>query len=593
MTPVLQEPVSITPALARRIEIWSVDRVVPYSKNARTHSPEQVAQIAASIAEFGFNAPILVDSNAGIVAGHGRLLAARKLGLAEVPVVVLDHLTETQRRAYIIADNKLAENAGWNEEVLAAELADLERDGLDLKLVGFSDDELEALLASADNDPEPEEEEPLAEPPSQPITRPGDVWLIGPHRLICGDCSDFGVIDKLLDGKHANVVITSPPYATQREYDPTSGFKPVPPDEYCDWFRVVAANIQAILAPDGSYFLNIKAHADEGERNLYVMDLVLAHRRQWGWRFVDEFCWRKTDNGVPGGWGNRFKNAWEPVFHFCRQPEIKFRPKAVGHVSEDCFDYSPNNPKSTSGSGLLGTGARGTAAEKPGAADDDGRFRGVARPSNVIEARTESNQGSHSAPFPRGLAEFFVKAFTDAGDVVFDPFLGSGTTIAAAEVLDRIGLGCEISPSYCDVILRRICNLSGEVPILLPTRTDGRPQPEPSVQAGSLDVRCADVEDLRDGELPGIHRGRRSGAHAGGGAASGRRQGALQGSCRAAVPALAGTPGKTRRGEVARFKQHGDAQGLRQRLRAHHIHRGHLAIRPGDAADSVFVARRD
>jgi DNA modification methylase len=243
----------------------------------------------------------------------------------------------------------------------------------------------------------------------------------------------------------------------------------VPPEEYCDWFRDVAANIQAILASDGSYFLNIKPHAEDGERSLYVMDLVLAHKRQWGWRFVDELCWRKTDNGVPGGWGNRFKNAWEPVFHFCRQPEIKFRPKAVGHVSEDCFDYSPDNPKSTSGSGLLGTGARGTAAKKPGAADDDGRFRGVARPSNVIEARTESNQGSHSAPFPRGLAEFFVKAFTDSGDVVFDPFLGSGTTMAAAEILGRIGLGCEISPSYCDVILRRISNLSGEIPVLLAT----------------------------------------------------------------------------------------------------------------------------
>lgn len=468
-TPVIQQLVSITPALARRIEIWPVDRLVPYSRNARTHSPEQVAQIAASIAEFGFNAPILVDSNAGIVAGHGRLLAARKLGLPEVPVVVLDHLTETQRRAYIIADNKLSENAGWNQEILAAELADLERDGLDLKLVGFSDEELEALLVSDGENSEPEEEEPLVEPPSQPITRPGDVWLIGPHRLICGDCRDLGVIEKLLDETRANIVITSPPYATQREYDPTSGFKPVHPDEYSDWYRDVAANIQAILAPNASYFLNIKEHAEDGERSLYVKDLVLAHRRQWGWRFVDEFCWRKTDNGVPGGWGNRFKNAWEPVFHFCRQPEIKFRPKAVGHVSEDCFDYSPNNPKSTSGSGLLGTGARGTAAEKPGAADGDGRFRGVARPSNVIEARTESNQGSHSAPFPRGLAEFFIKAFTDGSDIVFDPFLGSGTSIAAAEVLGRIGMGCEISPSYCDVILRRISNLSGEIPVLLGT----------------------------------------------------------------------------------------------------------------------------
>ena len=107
----------------------------------------------------------------------------------------------------------------------------------------------------------------------------------------------------------------------------------------------MAANIAAVLADDGSYFLNIKEHADDGERSLYVKDLVIAHRRQWGWRFVDEFCWRKTDNGVPGGWGNRFKNAWEPVFHFCRQQQIKFRPKAVGHESEDCFDYSPEQPE--------------------------------------------------------------------------------------------------------------------------------------------------------------------------------------------------------------------------------------------------------
>jgi hypothetical protein len=161
----------------------------------------------------------------------------------------------------------------------------------------------------------------------------------------------------------------------------------------------VAANIAANLTADGSYFLNIKEHADDGERSLYVKDLVIAHRRQWGRRFVDEFCWRKTDNGVPGGWGNRFKNAWEPVFHFCSQPEIKFRPKAVGHVSEDCFDYSPNNPKSTSGSGLLGTGARGSAAGQPGAADEDGRFTGVARPSNVVEVKSESGQGSACASY--------------------------------------------------------------------------------------------------------------------------------------------------------------------------------------------------
>jgi site-specific DNA-methyltransferase (adenine-specific)/site-specific DNA-methyltransferase (cytosine-N4-specific) len=276
-----------------------------------------------------------------------------------------------------------------------------------------------------------------------------------------------------------NLAITSPPYATQREYDPSSGFKPIPPDQYVEWFRAVAAGIETVLATDGSYLLNIKAHADEGERNLYVMDLVLAHRRQWGWRFVDEFCWRKTDNGVPGGWGNRFKNAFEPIYHFCKQQQIKFRPQAVGHESDDCFDYSPDNPKSTSGSGLLGTGPRGSSASLPPQGSQewghmrrklvDGRHEGIARPSNVIEARSESSQGSHSAPFPKAIPEFFIKAFSDPGDLILDPFMGSGTTMAAAHVLDRVGCGCEISPAYCDVILRRVAHACATEPVLAST----------------------------------------------------------------------------------------------------------------------------
>ncbi|MGO9966525.1 MAG: ParB N-terminal domain-containing protein, partial [Bryobacteraceae bacterium] len=289
--------------MARRIEIWPTDRLVPYARNARTHSAEQIAQIAASILEFGFTNPILVDSMDGIIAGHGRLLAARKFGLAEVPVVVLDHLSETQRRAYILADNKLAMNAGWDEKMLASELRELETDGADLALIGFSDEELEALLEDGDAPSEDVTDE-VPEPPAQPVTQPGDVWLIGAHRLICGDCREGDIVRALFAGALANVVVTSPPYATQREYDATSGFKPVRPDEYVAWFGAVAAGVESILAPDGSYFLNIKEHADDGERDLYVMDLVIAHRRQWGWRFVDTFCWRKTDNGVPGGWGN-------------------------------------------------------------------------------------------------------------------------------------------------------------------------------------------------------------------------------------------------------------------------------------------------
>jgi DNA modification methylase len=442
-------------AMARRIEIWLVSRLTPFASNARTHSEAQIAQIAASIVEFGFNAPILVDSNSGVIAGHGRLLAARKLGMAEVPVIVLDHLSEIQKRAYIIADNKLALNAGWDEEILAAELADLEKEGLDLALVGFSEDELRDLLPTETASPAAGSDEEIPPPPVNPVTRSGDLWRIGPHRLLCGDCRNPAAVARLFAGSRANLVVTSPPYAKQREYDASSGFQPVLPARYVGWFAPVSANIASILAPNGSYFLNIKEHSEDGERNLYVKDLVTTHKRYWGWRFVDEFCWRNTANGVPGKWPNRLKNAWEPVFHFCREKEIKFRPLSAGHISDEVVLYSPDNPSAPSGSGLLGCGAS--------------KKTGTAWPSNVIEAKAEGEQGSHSAPFPRALPEFFLKAFSDVGDVAYDPFLGSGTTMAAAHVLDRIGYGIEISPAYCDVILRRIAALVGAEPVLAET----------------------------------------------------------------------------------------------------------------------------
>lgn len=261
------------------------------------------------------------------------------------------------------------------------------------------------------------------------------------HAVICADCRDLTSVRRLLNGRTANLVVTSPPYAAQREYDRSSGFQPIPPEEYVDWYKGIAEVIADILAPDGSYFLNIKEHAEDGERTLYVKDLVLAHKRQWGWLFVDEFCWRNTANGVPGGWPNRFKNAWEPVFHFARSPKIKFRAEAVSHESEDVVVYSPLNPKAPSGSGLLGCGARKVA--------------GLARPSNVIEAKAEGGQGDHSAPFPLALPDFFIKAFTDPGDVVFDPFAGSGTTMIAAMRNGRSCYGVEISRSYCDAIVKR------------------------------------------------------------------------------------------------------------------------------------------
>ena len=173
------KPIGSLQRMAKHIEMWLVDKLIPWARNPRTHSDAQVAQIAASIAEFGFNNPILVDTKAGIIAGHGRLLAARKLGLTEVPVIVLDHLTEAQKRAYVIADNKLAENAGWDDDLLRSEIEALQDENFDMSLLGFEDIELAQLLAAQDAPDGLTDEDSVPELPEKPVCRTGDLWVLG------------------------------------------------------------------------------------------------------------------------------------------------------------------------------------------------------------------------------------------------------------------------------------------------------------------------------------------------------------------------------------------------------------------------------
>ncbi|MBF0140254.1 MAG: site-specific DNA-methyltransferase, partial [Magnetococcales bacterium] len=207
---------NVIPAMAKAIEMWPVDKLIPYASNARTHSDTQVAQVAASIKEFGFTNPILVDGKSGIIAGHCRLMAARKLDLEQVPVIVLDHMTDAQRRAYILADNKLALEAGWDNDILAAELERLREDGFGLDVIGFSDEELGELLdGMEENDggtSETEGEETIPEPPVTPVTRPGDLWVLGDHRLLCGDSTQPNDVIRLLNGERAILFATDPPY---------------------------------------------------------------------------------------------------------------------------------------------------------------------------------------------------------------------------------------------------------------------------------------------------------------------------------------------------------------------------------------------
>ena len=194
----------MTTQLAESVEHWPVDRLLPYAANARTHDEEQVTGLAASIAEFGFNVPVLVDDQGVLIAGHGRLLAAKRLGLPNVPVIRLGHLTDAQARAYRLADNRIAENAGWDEELLAGELAQLQQDGVDLSVLGFSAEEIGELLDSvAEPAVGSADEDEVPEPPVEPVTRMGDLWLLGPHRLLCGDATVADDVARLLDGATA------------------------------------------------------------------------------------------------------------------------------------------------------------------------------------------------------------------------------------------------------------------------------------------------------------------------------------------------------------------------------------------------------
>ncbi len=194
------------------LRMVAVDPLIPYARNARTHNDAQVAQIAASIAEYGWTNPILTDGERGVIAGHGRLMAARKLGLKEVPVIELAHLTPEQKKAYILADNRIAENAGWDQELLKLELAELQAADYDLSIMGFTDEEIDDLLNPQDEGGGLTEDDAIPEPPVDPVSRLGDLWILGNHRLLCGDSTVLSDVERLMGGQLADMAFTDPPY---------------------------------------------------------------------------------------------------------------------------------------------------------------------------------------------------------------------------------------------------------------------------------------------------------------------------------------------------------------------------------------------
>lgn len=427
-----------------------VDSLTPLAGNPRRGD---VAAVARSLRRFGQRKPIVARRDGTVEAGNHTLLAARELGWESIAVVWMDD-DEATAKAYALADNRTSALGAFDESDLAAMVGEVFAVDPDLLAdASFDGDYLNELLGRSGEPPAAlTDPDAVPEPPIEPKTKRGDLWLLGPHRVLCGDCRQQSDLETLMDGRRVNVAFTSPPYAAQRAYDEISGFWPIPPDEYVDWFEHVQAGVRAVLADDGSWFVNINAHADDGERHLYVKDLAIAHVRRWGWLFVDELCWVDAKNGVPGAWPNRFKDAWEPVFHYSAGRQIKFNPLANGTESDAVFDYSPATHKSGTGSGLLGEKA---TVERTG----------LARPSNVVTIAASSERG-HSAAFPVALPQWFIRAYSDEGDAVLDPFMGSGSTLIAAHREQRIAYGLEISPAYTDVICRRYQEHTGEKPIL-------------------------------------------------------------------------------------------------------------------------------
>lgn len=392
-----------------------VTDLIPYARNARTHSDAQVAQIAASIKEFGFNNPVLTHGD-GVVAGHGRLLAARKLGLATVPTIDLAHLTKTQARAYVLADNQLAVNAGWDSEMLALELVDLKADGVDLDLIGFPD--VAALLAP----PAPGGLKPGVDPdavppaPKVPITKPGDIITLGRHRLVCGSATDREAWESLsLAG--AVGVFTSPPYgasnvAKLRDHYVKGAKKrdsfyvghADAPDEWLDlmtgWTALAVELADCVVC-------NVQMLADN-KRSM----VEWAHT--FNAQLVDVMVWDKV-NGAPQMQSNVLTNVFEWAYIFAK----------VGASASRALPLA--------------------------------KFHGTIGNVIRIDPRKEKNESSevHRAVMPVALADWFIENIIPAADLVVDPFGGSGTTLIAAEKLGKASRLIELDPIYCDVIVTR------------------------------------------------------------------------------------------------------------------------------------------
>lgn len=395
----------LTSRMASRIDMWRVDELIPYDKNPRTHSAEQISQIAASIAQFGFLNPILVDTAAGIIAGHGRLQAAKQLGLAQVPVVVLDHLTETQKRAYVIADNKLALNAGWDNDLLRDEMNALAEEDFDLDLLGFDGAELDEILFS-DEEATSDEDDAVPETPIEPISKTGDLWKLGDHYVLCGDATVLTDIEKVMQGQLADMVFTDPPYNVDygnaakdkmRGKDRKimndnlgEGFEKFLYDSCLNMITICKGGIYICMSSSELHTLHAAFVKAGGKWSTFVI---------WA---KNMFTMGRSD----------YQRQYEPILYGWKQ-------------------------------------------------GNDHYWCGARNEGDVWFVKKPVRNDLHPTMKPVELIERALKNSSKSRDIVMDCFGGSGSTLIACEKLGRQCRMVELDPKYVDVIVKRWEDFTG------------------------------------------------------------------------------------------------------------------------------------
>jgi len=433
----------------QRIIHIKVDELIPYASNARTHSHDQVSQIAASIREFGFTNPILVQDDNTIIAGHGRLMAANKLGMNEVPCIKLSHLSDAQARALVLADNKLALNAGWDDAMLSAEIARLNEDDFDVSLTGFSDEDLSGLVddpeqSDIDAEPQMDKADELREKWGTDL---GQIWQLGDHRLMCGDSTSDQAVTMLMDGATADLVFTSPPYGQQRDYRDGST------EKVSEWDTLMHGVFSSVQANSKTQILvNLGLIHTEGEWDPYWSAWVETMRND-GWRRFGWYVWDQG-SGLMGDWNGRLGPSHEWVFHFNRE---SVRPrKWVEKKDENIKDRTGGGGlrKKDGSIGAVSSGSKFLSTHKI----PDSVIR-ISRNATIDMARE-----SHPATFPIQLPEYFIKSWDGN---VYEPFCGSGTTIIACERLGRKCYAMELSPAYVAVAIQRWADATGNEPKMI------------------------------------------------------------------------------------------------------------------------------